>query len=46
LWFDIRQASDSHSYLPEHYFAYFMGLVILVSVLIGAIFLIRKWEKI
>ncbi|TKK71527.1 hypothetical protein FC093_00430 [Ilyomonas limi] len=45
-WFNAGVAAGSYSYLPQHYVAYFAGLVLLAGGLIGAIFLIRKWEKI
>ena len=45
-WFAMPETSLSSIYLPPHYPAYFAGLVLLVAGLIGAIFLIRKFEKI
>ena len=44
-WFDISQLSGSYPYLPENYLAYFVGLVLLVAGMIGAIFIIKKGEK-
>jgi hypothetical protein len=45
VWSDTIQHTNDYTYLPEHYFAYFIGLLALFAVLIGAVFLIRKWEK-
>ena len=45
-WFSLEQIPDRYPYLPENYLAYFAGLLLLLSGLIGAIFLIKKGEKI
>lgn len=48
-WFSPYQFNgpDGYSaYLPHNYFAYFIGLVLLIGGLVAAIFLIRKIEKI
>lgn len=44
---NVRDMSnDVPGFLPQHYFSYFIGLVLLLGGLIGAIFLIKKIEKI
>ncbi len=45
-WFAMPETTGNSAHLPPHYPAYFGGLVLLVAGLIGAIFLIRKFEKI
>ena len=45
IWADTMRSTTDNTFLPEHYFAYFIGLVLLLGVLTGAVFLIRKWEK-